>query len=192
MNANATREHIVAIGADLIWRGGYSRTSVDDIIRSADVSKGTFYHHFSSKEVLGLAVVDTWTEYFGAHISANLSDDNSAEENLHAILDAMVSAQEENGYLGCPLGRLALEMGDVSETLRRRLQQGFDGLSGLFSDYLMQAGFSESEATEQGRYLLATLEGALMLEKVNGGGRVLDGLVATMKADVSRLVTTVA
>lgn len=192
MQASGTREQIVDSAAELIWQRGYNRTSVGDIIRDAGICKGSFYHHFTSKEALGLAVVDTWTDHVGSHIRARLSDDRSAVENLHAILDAMVSAQKENGYLGCPLGRLALEMGDVSENFRLRLQAGFDTIRSLFSTYLRQAGMSEEEASEHGRYMLATLEGALMLNKVRGGGKVLDGLVATMKTDVSRRLAEVA
>ena len=185
MDANKTREQIVAIAADLIWSRGYNRTSVDDIIRTADVSKGSFYHHFPSKESLGLAVIDVWTDHFGTHIAANLSDTRSPEENIHAILDAMVSAQQESGFRGCPLGRLALEMGDVSESFRQRLQAGFNDLSHLFTGYLEQAGVPQPEAKAQGHCMLATLEGALMLEKVNGGGRVLRALIATMQSNVS-------
>lgn len=192
MQASGTRQQIVGSAADLIWRRGYSRTSVDDIIRDAGICKGSFYHHFTSKEALGLAVIDTWTDHLASHIRARLSDDRNAAENLYAILDAMVSAQEENGYLGCPLGRLALEMGDVSENFRLRLQGGFDTICGLFSTCLRQAGMSEEEASEHGRYMLATLEGALMLNKVRGGGKVLEGLVATMKTEVSRRLVEVA
>jgi hypothetical protein len=104
----------------------------------------------------------------------------------------MVSAQEESGYLGCPLGRLALEMGDVSEVFRARLQAGFDGLRELFSTYLREAGMDADQACEHGRYMLATLEGSLMLEKVRGGGDVLASLIAAMKSDVSRKLLEIA
>ena len=192
MQASGTREQIVSSAADLIWRRGYSRTSVDDIIRTAGNCKGTFYHHFTSKESLGLAVIDNWTAHFASRIQASLSDDRSPVENLHAILDAIVSVQEEGGYLGCPLGRLALEMGDVSENLRARLQGAFDDMRALFSAHLLQSGMSKEEADEHGRYMLATLEGALMLNKVRGGGKVLDDLVVSMKTDVSRRLVEVA
>lgn len=192
MQDNGTRDQIVNRAADLIWRQGYSRTSVDDIIRNAGVCKGSFYHHFSSKESLGLAVIDAWTEHFGSHIRANLDAGRSPEQNLHAILDAMVTAQEESGYLGCPLGRLALEMGDVSEVFRARLEAGFDGLRETFATYLREAGMEERQASEHGRYLLATLEGSLMLDKVRGGGEVLAGLIAAMKLDVSRKLVEIA
>ena len=192
MQASGTRAQIVGSAADLMWRRGYSRTSVDDIIRHAGICKGSFYHHFASKESLGLAVIDDWADHFASRIRARLSDDRSPVENLNAILDAMVNAQEETGYLGCPLGRLALEMGDVSENFRVRLQQAFDDMRRLFSTYLQQAGMPKEEASEHGRYMLATLEGALMLDKVRGGGRVLDALVAMMKTDVSRRLVEVA
>lgn len=193
MEVKNTREQLVATAADLIWSRGYSRTSVDDIIRTADVSKGSFYHHFPSKEALGLAVIDVWTDHFGTHIAANLSDTRSPEENIHGILDAMVGTQQESGYRGCPLGRLALEMGDVSEAFRQRLQEGFNDLSDLFTGYLEKAGLPQPEAKAQGHCMLATLEGAMMLEKVNGGGSVLRALIATMKSNVSaRLAQTAA
>jgi TetR/AcrR family transcriptional repressor of nem operon len=186
MGSEGTREQIVSSAADLIWRRGYNRTSVDDIVRHARICKGSFYHYFSSKEALGLAVIDVWTEHFGAHIRAKLSASQTPEENLHAILDAMVAAQEESGYLGCPLGRLALEMGDVSEAFQQRLQEGFDGIREAFATYLKAAGLDADEASAQAHYLLATLEGALMLDKVRGGGEVLNGLIAAMKSDVSQ------
>ncbi len=191
MGADGTRAHLVAISADLVWRNGYHRTSVDDIIRASGVSKGTFYHHFSSKEALGLAVIDAWVEHFSAHISENLSDRNDPVENLHGILDGIAGAQQQAGFLGCPLGRLALEMGDVSERLRRRLEDGFENLRSLFAHYLELGGLSAEDASETGRYLLATLEGSLMLDKVRGGGRVLESMIDAMKTDISRRLVAI-
>jgi TetR/AcrR family transcriptional repressor of nem operon len=189
VNVNGTRAQIVATSADLIWRHGYHRASVDDIIKAVGVSKGTFYHHFSSKEALGLAVIDSWVDHFSASIRAHLSETNAPLENLHGILDGIVRAQQEAGYLGCPLGRLALEMGDVSERLRKRLEDGFEGLRSLFAEHLELGGMAPAQAAQVGRYMLATLEGSLMLDKVRGGGMILDGLIDAMKSDINdRLV----
>lgn len=41
---------------------GYAATTVDDICREAGVTKGSFFHHFASKEAFGVAAV----EQFGA------------------------------------------------------------------------------------------------------------------------------
>jgi len=188
----STHDQIVNTAAQLVWVRGYHGTSVDDIIREARVSKGSFYHHFGSKEALAAAVVDRWTEQLSGAVRARLSDKADPEQNLHAILDAFVGSQVDTNFAGCPLGRLALEMGDVSDALRDRLQSGFDTMRNFFTHYLREAGMTEAEATEHGRYMLATVEGALMLDKVRGGGAVLEDLIAAIKLDVSRRLVEVA
>lgn len=40
---------------------GYAATSVDEICAAAGVSKGAFFHHFASKEALGVAAAEQWT-----------------------------------------------------------------------------------------------------------------------------------
>jgi TetR/AcrR family transcriptional regulator, transcriptional repressor for nem operon len=40
---------------------GYSATTVDDLCAAAQVTKGAFFHHFESKEALGVAAADHWT-----------------------------------------------------------------------------------------------------------------------------------
>lgn len=45
----------------LVRRQGYAATSVDEICAAAGVSKGAFFHHFASKEELGVAAAEQWT-----------------------------------------------------------------------------------------------------------------------------------
>src|ERR1700744_1582009 len=40
---------------------GYSATSVDDLCAGAGVTKGAFFHHFKSKEALGVAAAERWS-----------------------------------------------------------------------------------------------------------------------------------
>src|ERR1700685_1395588 len=41
---------------------GYSATRVEDICEAAGLTKGSFFHHFDSKEALALAAADYWME----------------------------------------------------------------------------------------------------------------------------------
>lgn len=45
---------------------GFAGTSVDDLCTAAGVTKGAFFHHFASKEALGVAAADHWTSTTGA------------------------------------------------------------------------------------------------------------------------------
>jgi TetR/AcrR family transcriptional repressor of nem operon len=65
------RQRILNAAMDLIRRQGFSATSVDDLCAAAGVTKGAFFHHFASKEALGVAVVDHWTETTGAMFAAH-------------------------------------------------------------------------------------------------------------------------
>lgn len=45
---------------------GYTATTVDDICAAAGLTKGSFFHHFESKDDLGVAAADYWAETTGA------------------------------------------------------------------------------------------------------------------------------
>lgn len=47
---------------DLIREKGFHATSIDDLCKSAEVTKGSFFHQFGSKEALGIAAAEFWAE----------------------------------------------------------------------------------------------------------------------------------
>lgn len=57
-----TRKNILDVSLSLFSQNGYDATSVAEICQGAQVSKGAFYHHFSSKQELFLALMETWLE----------------------------------------------------------------------------------------------------------------------------------
>jgi len=57
-----TRNTILDTSLALFSQNGYDATSVAQICQDAQVSKGAFYHHFSSKQELFLALMETWLD----------------------------------------------------------------------------------------------------------------------------------
>ncbi len=57
-----SRELLLEAATELIRTKGYSSTTVDDLCEKAGVSKGTFFHNFSSKEELAVAAANRWSE----------------------------------------------------------------------------------------------------------------------------------
>ncbi|HEV7325110.1 MAG TPA: TetR/AcrR family transcriptional regulator [Bosea sp. (in: a-proteobacteria)] len=56
------RTRLLEAARDVIRAKGFAATSVDDLCRAADVTKGAFFHHFESKEALGVAAAEFWTK----------------------------------------------------------------------------------------------------------------------------------
>lgn len=57
-----SRELLLEAATELIRTKGYNSTTVDDLCEKAGVSKGTFFHNFSSKEDLAVAAANRWSE----------------------------------------------------------------------------------------------------------------------------------
>lgn len=57
-----SRERLLSATIDLVRAKGYAATRVDDVCESAGVSKGSFFHHFASKDELAIAAAESWNQ----------------------------------------------------------------------------------------------------------------------------------
>ncbi|MCB1183960.1 TetR/AcrR family transcriptional regulator [bacterium] len=63
------RTRLLEAARDLIRARGFAATTVDDLCRAAGVTKGAFFHHFASKEALGIAAAAFWAETTSAYFA---------------------------------------------------------------------------------------------------------------------------
>src|SRR4051812_41078530 len=60
--ANNTRARLLDAARYLFWEKGYAATGMAEILERAQANSGSFYHFFSSKEALLLAVLEAYLE----------------------------------------------------------------------------------------------------------------------------------
>ena len=55
-----SRSRLLGATIDLVRANGYAATRVEDVCVAAGVTKGSFFHHFASKEALAIAAAGLW------------------------------------------------------------------------------------------------------------------------------------
>jgi TetR/AcrR family transcriptional regulator, transcriptional repressor for nem operon len=183
-----TRELIVRAATRLMHVHGYHGTSVDDVLRESGVGKGNFYYYFKSKEDLGYAILDRLVEGLIERTLEPCFSDPTIEPlaQIRCFLGRVVEAQRERNCVGgCALGNLAAELSDVHEAFRTRL-------AAVFSTWRARLTVALVEAQRRGdvaptcrpevvaQFLVAALEGAILMTKVAKDITVLETCVAEM------------
>ncbi len=184
-----TRDQILDAAARLIHLQGYHCTSLDDVLRESGVGKGNFYYYFKSKEELGYAIIDRVTRGFLAATLEPAFADPTADPvgQVHEFLDRVVEIQRERNCAGgCPLGNLASELSEVHEGFRQRLCEIFvewrRGLTAAVRRGAAEGRLSNAcDPAALAEFLVAGLEGAILLGKVSKDVSVLERCVAELK-----------
>ena len=187
LSVTPTKNRIIDAAAALIAERGFKRTSVDDVIERARLSgKSHFYHYFRSKDELGLEVLSRQFEKFAERGLAILREPMiDPLERLNLFIDSLVALQTERGFrIGSPFGNLASEMADVHEGFRERLSTVFDRWANQLQSLLWEARPVMVDDVDTGRlarFIIATLEGALLMSKVSRDAEMLRGIAADLK-----------
>jgi AcrR family transcriptional regulator len=145
---------------------------IDAILNNTKLTKGAFYHHFKSKEALGLAVVD---EVIYSKISKIwLETLDGSNDPIEAIQEAYERAAQSYGKemleLGCPLNNLAQEMSPINEEFRVRINLIFhewhEALMGVVKRG-KEAGHIKPEVDPRAvaTFILSIVEGSIGLAK---------------------------
>ncbi|MDC8756547.1 TetR/AcrR family transcriptional regulator [Janthinobacterium fluminis] len=120
------RQHILDTGMAIISGKGYAAVGLNEILTSANVPKGSFYHYFKSKEAFGEALLDYYVTSYLAHLDEVLRPDGTpAARRLMAYWSRWRDTQSDCCPDGkCLVVKLAGEVSDMSEAMRLALLRG--------------------------------------------------------------------
>ena len=124
-NTDLTRNTLLQAAYCEIHRHGFQGASIASILESTRLTKGALYHHFPTKQALGLAVIDDVIA--PAIDQLILQPVRDSANPVGALLDTLHGLPERIGennlLLGCPLNNLMQEMSPLDEDFRHRLEQ---------------------------------------------------------------------
>ncbi|SEJ80199.1 transcriptional regulator, TetR family [Propionispira arboris] len=163
---------IIEISAKLIHSKGYEKTSIQDILQAAQIGKGQFYYYFSSKQDLGIEVVDYCFEKWNQRvIKGILESEADPKAKIEKMLACAIDVHTKNGSkCGCFFGNLAVELSEHNEIFREKTNKVFESwihhLEIVLDELMRQEKLPlscDSHALAQS--IVAMLEGGIMLMK---------------------------
>lgn len=105
-----------------IHRQGFQAASIANILRDTGLTKGALYHHFPTKQDLGLAVVDeVVAARFEERMFRPLRESRTPVATLLAIIEERLGVDKDSVVLGCPLNNLIQEMSPLDAAFKERL-----------------------------------------------------------------------
>lgn len=124
-----TKAELLRAGVAALTEKGFVAAGIDEILKSVDVPKGSFYHYFDSKESFGLALIDAYDSYFLRKLGRFLDDPAVAplDRLRNFVADARQGMARHDFSRGCLAGNLGQEMGALPASFRQRLIDVFTG-----------------------------------------------------------------
>jgi TetR/AcrR family transcriptional regulator, lmrAB and yxaGH operons repressor len=178
---NSAKQQILEAAARLFEKQGYHATGLNEIIRESGAPKGSLYYYFpDGKEQIGAETALWSAGQMSERIRHGLSQSDNPAEAVRLLALGIAGAVEQSGFAaGGPLMMLAAESAVRSERVNAACREAYGQL---------QAAFAEKFSADDdlAEFVLSTLEGAILLSRVQHSGeplrRVAEHLYSHLKA----------
>lgn len=182
-----TKQKLVAATGTLLRRQGFHATGLSDIVEESGAPRGSLYFYFpGGKDELATAALEAeglkWRERVEAVVAA-APDLGTAITN---IVDLLADDLEASKFLhGCPVAAVALE--STSEPVRKAIVRHYAAWEKGIVDHLVRLGIAAAPAKQLAVVALSSIEGALLLARVQRSkaplltvGKALRAMVAAV------------
>lgn len=182
MASRTTRENLIEVGLELVRSAGYSATGINQILEVAKIPKGSFYHHFSTKDEFVMEVIRRYAAGELERLERNLDDSNrSPMKKLRRYFKDLMATYGRRGgpIAGCLLGNLSLEIGGQNAEIRSLLSTIFDAWQNALAKTIREAIAADelpktAKADDLAALLVNGWEGAQVRAKADQSDKPLE------------------
>jgi TetR/AcrR family transcriptional regulator, transcriptional repressor for nem operon len=168
--------------AMLVFRTkGYAATTVDDVCASAHLTKGSFFHHFKSKEELAVSAAQHFADMADRLFST--APYRALKDPLDRLLGYVefrrAILQGKLPEFTCLLGTMVQETYDSHPSIRKACDRHISAHAATLTSDITEAKrlyAPRAKWTPEslGLYIQATIQGAFILAKAKRGPEVAD------------------
>ncbi|EAG4574248.1 TetR/AcrR family transcriptional regulator [Listeria monocytogenes] len=93
------KQRIIKSAKEVFQKQGYLKTSVQDMVDAAGISKGTFYNYFTSKEELAIVIFKQEYSVLHQRLEYTMGLDGTKKDNFTECLKIIIHFYTENGEI---------------------------------------------------------------------------------------------
>lgn len=187
-----TRQHILETGHRIIAGKGFASVGLNEILTTAGVPKGSFYHYFASKEQYGEALLQEYFDHYLADLdvlfaSAAVSGHERLMRYWQRWQGKQVDACAEQK---CLVVKLAGEVADLSDAMRITLRDGTEQIVQRIA-HAIESGVADGsvpplDARSTAQTLYQMWLGASLLGKLHRDTAALENAMAFTRQLLTR------
>lgn len=175
----------IAQATQQFWRGGYSATSLQNLLDCMSLSKSSLYQSFGNKETLFISCIDNYQITFNQELSALLKSSTSGLKFIEQLLESVIQEVNSSERKGCLLVNTANELGAKDPIITAAIERGFNAVSVTIKKALEKA-VSEGDLPKNvnlndlSAYLVVGISGLRTMVKAGAGYEKLYGVTQVL------------
>lgn len=163
------REQILQTACALLEKQGFHGTRLNEIIKESGSPKGSLYYYFpdGKEQIVSEAVIQSGRET-AERIRKGLAESSNAAKAVSDFVLNIAEHVERSGFAaGSPLTAVAMETATTSERINEACREAYGMLKSEFNDKLIECGFTKAKADELATFIVAAIEGGIILSRTS-------------------------
>lgn len=165
------RDEVLDRAIEVFWTHGYEATSVQDLVDSMGINRGSLYDTFGDKHGLFLEALDRYEETFHSKMLGILDGSDSPRKAIERVFETVTrECACDSGKRGCLLTNTAVELSPQDNDTAARVQANFSRIESAFEKALHAAKkrgeiHAPHDTKALARFLTSSLHGLRVMSK---------------------------
>ncbi|ELZ5939156.1 TetR/AcrR family transcriptional regulator [Providencia stuartii] len=188
-----TREHLLVTGENLCLQRGFVGMGLNELLKTAEVPKGSFYHYFRSKEAFGVAMLERYYAVYLQRLEGHFEHGTgNYRDRLLAYYGKVLDNTCAFSYItGCLTVKLSAEVCDLSEDMNTAMDKGVSQVVAILAQALVNGRNEKSlsfsgEPLSVAQVLYSLWLGANLQAKISRSRAPMESALAY----VEKIITT--